>query len=118
MARRVIKDEGFLVGGTSGAILAGALMAAKDLKEGQKCVVIFPDSCRNYLTKFVNDNWMEAKGFKDAINEHNHWWWDCTVSELNLQPVTSISIDTTCKEALNHLQSNGLACVPIEASDG
>jgi len=36
-------------GGTSGAALSVALKAAKNLKAGQRCVVIFPDSIRNYL---------------------------------------------------------------------
>jgi len=36
-------------GGSSGAALSVALKAAKDLKAGQRCVVILPDSIRNYL---------------------------------------------------------------------
>lgn len=118
MARRLISEEGILAGGTSGSILAGALIAAKDLEEGQKCVVILPDGIRNYMTKFVSDNWLEAKGFKQAIDEHNHWWWHHTVADLNIQPIESIPFNTTCKNALNFLQSNGLACVPIENDDG
>lgn len=118
MARRLISEEGILAGGTSGTILAGALVAAKNLKEGQKCVIILPDGIRNYMTKFINDNWMEAKGFKQAINEHKHWWWQHTVAELELPPIKSILFSTTCKDALNFLQSNGLACVPVESSDG
>lgn len=63
MARRLIREEGLLVGGSSGAALWAALQAAKSLKKHQRCVVIFPDSIRNYLTKFVDDNWMKEKGF-------------------------------------------------------
>ena len=37
------------VGGSSGAALSVALKAAKNLKAGQRCVVILPDSIRNYL---------------------------------------------------------------------
>ena len=37
------------VGGSSGAALSAALKAAKNLKAGQRCVVILPDSIRNYL---------------------------------------------------------------------
>ena len=40
-------------GGSSGAAMAGVLQAAKSLKPGQRCVVIFPDSIRNYMTKFL-----------------------------------------------------------------
>ena len=36
-------------GGSSGSALATALKAAKDLKPGQRCVVVLPDSIRNYL---------------------------------------------------------------------
>lgn len=63
MARRLIKEEGLLVGGSSGSALWATLQAAKTLKKGQKCLVILPDSVRNYLTKFVDDKWMQANNF-------------------------------------------------------
>ena len=59
-ARRLIREEGLLVGGSSGSAVWAALQAAKELKAGQNCVVILPDSIRNYLTKFVDDKWMVA----------------------------------------------------------
>lgn len=62
MARRLISEEGMLCGGSSGAAMCGALAAAAGLQEGQRCVVILPDSIRNYLHKFVNDSWMVQKG--------------------------------------------------------
>lgn len=63
MARRLIQEEGLLVGGSSGAAVFAALEAAKTLKKGERCVVILPDSIRNYLSKFVDDQWMKEKGF-------------------------------------------------------
>ena len=63
MARRLIKEEGLLVGGSSGSTTWGAIRAAKKLKKGQKCVVILPDGIRNYLTKFADDQWMRDRGF-------------------------------------------------------
>ena len=63
MARRLIREEGLLVGGSSGAAMWAALEAAKTLKTGQNCLVILPDSIRNYLSKFANDEWMQAQGF-------------------------------------------------------
>lgn len=62
-ARRLIHEEGLLVGGSSGATMWAALQAAKSLKAGQKCLVILPDSIRNYLSKFANDTWMNEHGF-------------------------------------------------------
>lgn len=59
-ARQLMREEGLLVGGSSGAAMWGALQAAKMLKKGQKCLVILPDSIRNYMSKFVTDEWMSA----------------------------------------------------------
>ena len=59
MARRLIKEEGILAGGSSGAILSAALKAGKNLKKGENCVVILPDGVRNYMSKFLNDKWKQ-----------------------------------------------------------
>ncbi|KAH0624799.1 hypothetical protein JD844_032618 [Phrynosoma platyrhinos] len=48
-ARMLIRDEGLLCGGSSGSAMSVAVKAAKQLKEGQRCVVILPDSVRNYI---------------------------------------------------------------------
>lgn len=58
MARRLIAEEGLLIGGSSGAATWAGLQAAQSLKAGQKCLIILPDSIRNYLSKFPNDAWM------------------------------------------------------------
>ena len=63
MARRIIKEEGLLIGGSSGGAVWAALQKAERLNAGDKCLVILPDSIRNYLTKFVDDQWMQKEGF-------------------------------------------------------
>ena len=65
MARRLIKEEGLFVGGSSGSAVWGALQAAKELEKKQNCIVILPDSIRNYLSGFVDDTWMKDNGFSD-----------------------------------------------------
>ena len=47
---------------------------AKELKPGQNCVIILPDNIRNYLSKFVSDNWLEARNFKESVNTYEHWF--------------------------------------------
>ena len=64
MARRLIKEEGLLCGGSSGATMVAALNAASILKDGQNCLVILADSIRNYMTKFPSDDWMKKNGFE------------------------------------------------------
>ena len=66
MARRLIKEEGLLIGGSSGGVVWAALKAAIRLNKGEKCLVILPDSIRNYLTKFADDAWMEEQGFMET----------------------------------------------------
>lgn len=45
--------------------MAAAIKAAKalDIGVGKKMVVIMPDGIRNYMSKFVSDQWMEARRF-------------------------------------------------------
>lgn len=64
IARQLIRDEGLLVGGSSGAAMSGALQAAKSLAKGQNCLVILPDSIRNYMSKFATDAWMIQEGYQ------------------------------------------------------
>lgn len=65
-ARQLIQEEGLLVGGSSGAAMWGALQAAKQLNKGQRCLVILPDSIRNYMSKFVTNEWMIKEGYTPA----------------------------------------------------
>ena len=65
MARRLIREEGLLVGGSCGATMVGALQAAAELSEGQNCVAILSDGIRNYMTKFLDPKWMENHEFVD-----------------------------------------------------
>ena len=65
MAKRLIREEGLFVGGSSGSAVWAGLKAAKDLKKSQNCLIILPDSIRNYLSGFVDDQWMKQNGFID-----------------------------------------------------
>lgn len=62
LARRMIREEGILCGGSSGSALQAAMEAATQLDEGQNCVVVIPDGIRNYMTKFADDRWMAEQG--------------------------------------------------------
>ena len=63
VARRLIKEEGLLCGGSSGTVVWAALQAARTLEANQKCLCILADGIRNYLGKFVSDDWMKENGF-------------------------------------------------------
>ena len=63
MARRLIKEEGLLIGGSSGGAVWAAMQVAHSLEENENCVVILPDSIRNYISKFADNEWMENNNF-------------------------------------------------------
>jgi cystathionine beta-synthase len=62
-ARRLAREEGLLVGGSSGSTVAGALVYASELGPESRVLTILPDSGRSYLSKFLDDNWMLEHGF-------------------------------------------------------
>lgn len=59
-ARRLAKEEGLLVGGSSGANVWAALKIAAALKQPATIVTVLPDSGIKYLSKMYNDDWMHA----------------------------------------------------------
>src|SRR5689334_945486 len=69
MTRRLAREEGILVGGSSGMAVAAALRAAKDLGPDDVVVVILPDGGRGYLAKIFNDRWMQSYGFSEVPDE-------------------------------------------------
>jgi len=62
MTRRLVREEGILVGGSCGMALAGAVRSAEKYPD-ELVVVILPDGGRNYMSKIFNDQWMMEHGF-------------------------------------------------------
>jgi cystathionine beta-synthase len=73
MTRRLAREEGLLVGGSSGMAAFAAVQLAHELAatpEGRDAVVVvlLPDSGRGYLTKVFNDEWLAGFGFLPATH--------------------------------------------------
>jgi len=66
MGRNVVRHEGLLIGGSCGATMAGAYRFIKENKigAGKRVGVLFADSSRNYMSKFMDDDWLAKSGFK------------------------------------------------------
>ena len=62
-ARRLILEEGLIVGGSSGSALAGLYDWARGKTERLNIVTILPDSGMRYLSKFLSDSWMARHTF-------------------------------------------------------
>ncbi|WP_375386341.1 pyridoxal-phosphate dependent enzyme [uncultured Microbacterium sp.] len=63
MTRRLAREEGLLVGGSSGLAVVAALRTARDLPASAVVVVLLPDHGRGYLSKLYDDDWMRSNGF-------------------------------------------------------
>lgn len=125
LARRLIKEEGILVGGSSGSSLAAALKVAKERKltKDDVVVVILPDSVRSYLTKFIDDDWMKYNGFIDekSIEEQSKkktQYKGATISDLNLKPVVTVKSSSPVSAAIEILQKNGFDQLPVLSESG
>ncbi|KAK2066700.1 hypothetical protein P8C59_000491 [Phyllachora maydis] len=136
LARRLIREEGILVGGSSGSAMAAAIRAAKDLGlgRGHVLVVILPDSIRSYLSKFADDDWLAANGlFSDDANESNgnapklpamlqrrpsDPYEGATIRALRLKPITSVLSTSPCSEAVETMRDKGFDQLPVLSPGG
>jgi cystathionine beta-synthase len=67
MARRLTREEGLFVGGSSGLIAHVAVRLARQLDDPDACVVTFLcDTGERYLSKLYNDEWMRENQLLEA----------------------------------------------------
>lgn len=124
MMRQLIRHEGLLCGGSAGAAVSCALKAAKQLKKGQRCVVILADSVRNYMSKALSDDWMLDHGFVDnkiiQTKQFSAWWAKkrvCDLPSINTNTPLTITSDVSCRDAIALLKSEGFDMVPVCEDD-
>ncbi|KAF9580767.1 hypothetical protein BGW38_002452 [Lunasporangiospora selenospora] len=121
MARRLIREEGLLCGGSSGTAAYAAVQAAKELGPGKRCVVLLPDSVRNYMTKFLNDGWMKTNGFTGEAMETEQeekklQWGGATVADLHLKAAVTVTSESPCREAILLMEHNGFDQLPVTSA--
>jgi len=68
-ARRVAREEGILLGGSSGTCLTAAFRYAASCSADDVIVALCPDTGRNYLSKMYDERWMGQNGFLDIAPE-------------------------------------------------
>jgi len=110
-ARRLIRHEGLLVGGSSGSAAWAALEIAKKYGPDKRIVTLLPDSIRNYMTKFLDDQWMRENGFAES-----RWETESLESLLRSMPprkvVTASSSDAVA-DAVMRMKEQGVSQLPV-----
>lgn len=116
------------MGGSSGAALVGALKFIKDhdIGEGKRCVFICPDNIRNYISKFVNNDWLYEHGFMSEqecmesnipkLVPHNVWGQDFQIKDLDLQESETVSSDATFREVINLMKNKNLKQLVVKCA--
>jgi cystathionine beta-synthase len=112
MTRRLAREEGLLVGGSSGMAVVAALRAAATLSKDDVVVVLLPDGGRGYLGKIFNDKWMRSYGFSDVPDES-------TVRDViktkrdELPDLVHAHPGDTVREVIDIMNSYGVSQLPV-----
>jgi len=111
ISRQLIRQEGLLVGGSSGSAVWAAMQVSRDLGPGKRVVVILPDSIRNYLSKFVDDKWMRQQGFAKGD------WEVGTVADIvramPRRAVISLDANDKLSRATELFKEHGISQMPV-----
>jgi cystathionine beta-synthase len=103
----LIRREGLLCGGSSGATVAAAVVEAKKLKKGQTCVVLLADSIRNYMTKHLKPSWcIERELIPDFAPEGTENWWFEKISNIPSKSAIDFDCETGINEVISGLRKN------------
>jgi cystathionine beta-synthase len=112
MTRRITREEGLLVGGSSGTAAVAAIKLAKTLPKDAVLVVVFPDSGRGYMSKIFNDEWMIANGFI-AEGRRVATVGDVLRGKEPLPPMITIDEDDVVRNALDLLRRYEISQLPV-----
>lgn len=111
LARRLIREEGLLCGGSSGSALSAALQEAKSLKAGQNCVILLPDGVRNYMTKFVDDKWMKDNNFSGSDNLEGDV--GAIIAGHSQRELIAVNLEESPSHAITLMRSKGISQLPV-----
>jgi cystathionine beta-synthase len=116
LTRRLAREEGLLVGGSSGLAVSVALKAARDLPADAVVVVLLPDGGRGYLGKIFNDRWMRSYGFSPESSES-------TVRDLlgakdgTLPALVHAHPTDTVHDAIEIMKTYGVSQMPVLSAE-
>lgn len=120
MARRLIREEGLLVGGSSGSAVIGAI---KYISERMKwahdkkpnILVILPDSSSRYLSKFLNDEWLKDAGLleRDPIAGTIQDILRRKEIEMNTKQVYTADFDDPIGVIVDRMKEHNISQLPI-----
>jgi cystathionine beta-synthase len=112
MARRLTREEGLFVGGSSGLITHVALAVARQLDDpGAVVVAMLPDTGERYLSKLYSDEWMRENQMLDA--DRTTMSFLLNGKRKGNQPIISVGPGTTVRQALRLMSLHDVSQLPV-----
>ena len=112
MARRMTREEGLFVGGSSGLIVKLACDVAREVNDPDALLVcVLPDTGERYLSKVYNDEWMRENQMLEPER--------LTIRDLVMRkdggspPLVSIGRDAPAREALALITEYDISQLPV-----
>ncbi|HEX8243992.1 MAG TPA: pyridoxal-phosphate dependent enzyme [Longimicrobium sp.] len=113
MARRLTREEGLFVGGSTGLIAHVALQVAREVDDPEACVVfVLCDTGERYLSKVYNDEWMRENRLMDPARLSA----DDVVrgkSESSPPQLISVAPETPVRQALSFITLHNVSQLPV-----
>ncbi|MFB2586557.1 cystathionine beta-synthase [Herbiconiux liukaitaii] len=116
MTRRLAREEGLLVGGSSGLAVSVALKAARDLPADAVVVVLLPDGGRGYLGKIFNEKWMRSYGFAN-VSEGSTVRDMLAVKSAGLPALVHAHPSDTVHDAIEIMTTYGVSQLPVLSAE-
>jgi cystathionine beta-synthase len=113
LARRLTREEGLFVGGSSGLIAHVALEIAREVDDPDACVVfILCDTGERYLSKVFSDDWMRENRMLEPSRVSAA---DVVVGKEDGAPRELISVgpETPVRQALGQVTRHNVSQLPV-----
>lgn len=114
MARRLTREEGLFVGGSSGLIAHVALRVAREIDNPDAFIVtVLCDTGERYLSKIYNDEWMRENQMLDSPRVMLRHVLGGKENERDAPAVVSVAPGATVRQALGLMALHDVSQLPV-----
>jgi cystathionine beta-synthase len=115
MARRLTREEGLFVGGSSGLIVHVALHIARRMDDPNALIVApLPDTGERYLSKLYNDEWMRENQLLDADRTTLDYVLNAKRrTDGDTPTIVSVTTGATVRQALRLMSLHDVSQLPV-----
>ncbi len=118
-ARRMTREEGILVGGSTGLAVHAAIELAAEVDDPDALIVVLlPDSGRGYLSKIYNDDWMRENGYISRFTTPARMENLIEERSGNLPQLVAVGCDQTVQAAIELLREYEVSQLPVVRGTG